>query len=392
MSSSSGVAYLAEGKLFLLRGSGEAEEIQSHFVQEIESRAERNRERNGWKQQSTGWSMTSRGLGAPEFLARMHGLNGAQGKSVRFTALSKSEVGKWFYGLSIDGVGGLFEYEERDQSERRVIHKVGLHITHISRRESDGLLGLTLGKEGGTAHLATMDPNGRGVKELTEGDCVDEAPSWVPGQNALVYQTAGVARNQQGMLAGYSPYAIHKVHLDSGKIETLWEDPKVDFLSPRVGADGQLYCIRRPYQVVKRVSFWAVLLDVLMMPFSLAFAIFGFLIIFSQIFGKKPLMRAGGPEQPGVDARWLMLYGRMVQVKPEAMANGSALVPNSWELVRKQVGSDECTVLARGVLSFDISPDGSVVFTNGSVLKRVGVDGEVRDVGKGKLVETVRSE
>ena len=62
-----------------------------------------------------------------------------------------------------------------------------------------GTLAFTVHSPNGTSHIATMSAAGRGIKDITEGDAVDEAPSWIPGSgNAILFQSAGVGPNQIG--------------------------------------------------------------------------------------------------------------------------------------------------------------------------------------------------
>lgn len=385
-------AFLAEGKLFLLHANGDVSQVESHFVQEIESRAERTRERHGWKAQSTGWNVTASSRGAPPgLLAGLGGMqDGPHRTHVQFTALAPSEPGKWLYALAVGDVGGIFEYEEADQSERRVIHRVGLRVSHLARNPVDGTYALTLANPDGTAHLATLDPRGRGIRERTEGDCLDEAPAWDPSGTALIFQSAGVARSSHGALAGHSPYAVQRLDLASGDMTCLWEDPAFDLLLPRLAPDGSLYCLRRPYEPVRRTPVWQPALDAVLFPFRLAVAFIGFLNVFSLIFGKKPLLSAGGPEQQGPDLRWLYLHGRMVQVKREQLAQGSALVPRSWELVRRSPEGRVSTI-ARNVLHFDLAPDGSVLHTDGHQISRLSPDGTSTPHTRAKYLESVRA-
>ena len=61
------------------------------------------------------------------------------------------------------------------------------------------------------------------------------------------------------------------------------------------------------------------------------------------------------------------MLGTRVEVLSDADA--PSLVPSSWQLVRESAARKE--VLAKGVLSFDLAPDGAVVYSNGSAIHRV---------------------
>ena len=65
-----------------------------------------------------------------------------------------------------------------------------------------------------------------------------------------------------------------------------------------------------------------------------------------------------------------------------------ALVPKSWELIRRAAGGTEHTV-ARGVLSFDLCRDRSLVYTNGSAIDRVDPQGATKRVLTDQLIEQI---
>jgi hypothetical protein len=231
------------------------------------------------------------------------------------------------------------------------------------------------------------------LHHVTEGDSLDEAPSWIHGPGAqLVFQSAGLARNEQGVLAGVGPYAIQQLDADAGRLTTLREDEKLDFLLPRHLPDGSFCFIRRPYQAHARPSLLRVLLDVLLIPFRLIWAIFGFLNFFAVMFSGKPLLTAGGVKREGPSPRHLMLWGRLIDAEKAerrgGKGDGAGLAPKDWELVRRAPDGTE-EVLAEGVVSYDLSPDGSVVFTNGNVVFHRSADGRKQRLCDGKLIEHV---
>src|SRR3954464_13854796 len=96
------VAYLAEGKLYVKRPQSEKPAlIDSPFVQQMLERAERARQRHGWKNQSMGWRLnTAAGFGA-EAMGQMGGP--ADVRRVRFSGLTRgSSAGELLYALDTD--------------------------------------------------------------------------------------------------------------------------------------------------------------------------------------------------------------------------------------------------------------------------------------------------
>jgi hypothetical protein len=379
------VAYIADGKLYTLRDGAEAKLVDSPFVQTILDRVEKNRQRNDWKSGNMAWQLTRTN---PLAAMRMGEL-----RRIRFAGVAAGPTANdLLYAIDTDYACGLFHHELAEGYERRLYHRNEFRASDLTRSPETGTLAFALRSPDGTAHLATMAADGKGMKVITEGDAVDEAPSWAPGAgNVILFQSAGVGRNQAGAFTGLSPYAIQKIDLDAGKMEMLVEEDDSDALMPRQTKDGALYFIRRPYQPLGNpVSLWRTAVDTVLFPFRLLVAIAHFLNIFSLLFAKKPLATSGGPEREGPDQRILMLYGRLIEIKKQnrGTTDGEGeLVPASWVLVRKRDGRE--TILAKNVVAYDLCGDDGFVYTTGSAIYHVPPGGNSTKIGTGHLIERV---
>jgi hypothetical protein len=218
----------------------------------------------------------------------------------------------------------------------------------------------------------------------------------VPGRTGtLVFQSAGIGRDARGMIAARGPYSVQQIDVTAGDMKCLAENEKFDLLAPQVSADGALYYIRRPYLPPNaRVSPWRTLLDIVLFPFRLIQAIFEYLNFFSMTYSGKPLKTSGNARAKEMDMRRIMLMGNYVNaleiMKQSADGETPALVPASWELVRSASGgAGPAEVLAKGVLSFDLEDDGSIVYSNGSAIFRLGGDRKPELVQKSDLIEHV---
>lgn len=384
------VAYIAEGKLYLKGAGGEPRLIDSPFVQGILDRVSRDRQRNEWKAQGgIGWNFGARSM------MPMPGQPPAEVRRVQYTGVGRGAgAGELVYAIDTDHVGGLFAFQTADNSERRLFHRNQFRPRDLVRHPIDGTLAFSLAEPDGSANIAILTPDGRGLRELTEGDSVDEAPSWSGSDRVLLFQSAGIGRDAMGLHRMHGPYAIQRLDLDRGDLTTLAEDGAYDFLSPRLGPDGALYYIRRPYQPHGHgMSPLKALLDVLLFPYRVARAIVHFLNFFSLMFARKPLLTAGGPPREGPDARYLMLWGKVIDAEKAMKASkklgGTSLVPSSWELIRSRDGSGQ-EVLAKGVLSYDLCGDG-VVYSNGSTVTHRFGSGDVSQLATGRMIERVVS-
>ena len=157
------------------------------------------------------------------------------------------------------------------------------------------------------ARAKMMDSDGSNYREITSGDTVDSSPAWIPGApKRMVFQSAGLARNEQGYILAQGNPSIQKLDMESGSVTPILDDPAFDFLKPSVAPTGDLLFIR-----------------------------------------------------------------------PRSVQGVPSLVPDSWELVRRDQNGAE-RVLATNVASYDISPDGTIVYTNGGGVFVLEADGTAR--------------
>ena len=78
-----------------------------------------------------------------------------------------------------------------------------------------------------------MNGDGSGLSGVTEGDSIDEAPSWIPGkQRRILFQSSGVGRNKHGYIVGRGPASIQAVDLDKERVTGVLEEADTTFSSP----------------------------------------------------------------------------------------------------------------------------------------------------------------
>jgi hypothetical protein len=329
----------------------------------------------------------------------------AETRLVRITALTRApqgDAGQLLYALDTGAVGGLFTYDVGAAAENRLFHKQEFKANDMACHPAKQLLALSTQLEDGTASIAIMQPGNRKLHAVTEGDSLDQAPSWVPvaedpTREVLVYQSAGLARDPRGFVTGLGPYSIHRLDIDRGKFATVLENAKWDYLTPRVRlVEGKerLYFIRRPYKLEGHSprTIWTLLMDIVLFPFRLMRAIFAFLNAFSMFFTQRPLTTAGGPNAKQVDTRMLLLHGRWIDtqkaLKAAQKGQPGALVPASWELMcMDEKGA--LTTLATSVLAFDLAPDGRVVYTNGTEIHVISTEGKSERVCEQRMISQV---
>lgn len=380
-------AYLSQGKLYLKSDSDAPILYDSTFVQGMRDRALQLFRRNSWKAGGSDGKMVSRSA-----------LWGTDPRDpalfrVQFNSIARrGEEDGFLYSISSPEISGVLALKEETAAELRLLHTAEFRVLQVASQPGTGRLAMSVMHHGCTV-LAMMNSDGGGFVELTQGESFDEAPSWVPGRaSELLFQSAGVAHNEQGAEVGLSPYAIRVLNLDTSKMTTLVEDPKRDLLAPKLDEDGSLYFIRRPY-TLSRVprSIWRLAEDILLFPYRLLYALFQFLNLFTMMYTGKPLAHSGPFAKKPADQAQMVIWGNLVEARKSFFSDGSksqGLVPASWELCRKKAGG-EVEILARSVLSFDRESDGSILYTNGSAVFRLSPNGEKEQIHKAPMIQQV---
>src|SRR5215471_12757695 len=359
------VLYITQGKINLKEPGQPARLIESKFGQSLIDRAAQIHERTAWKTQGTGAKFMSGGVlwGA--------GAQDPAAVTLAITGISRgTREGEFLYSLASDEVAGVFALRNQATDEQRLFHTADFRISQLTAHPSEDRVACVV-QHRDISNIAVMRGDGAELTDVTQGDSIDRAPGWVPGsEHELIYQSSGIARNQHGVNAGAAPACIEKLNLENGEISTILQDATFDFLDPRMDRDGNLYCIRKPYRSLHpKFNLLRALLDLVLFPFRLLYALFQFVNIFTMRYTGKTLVTSGDARQKQADLRQMMMLGNLMQAQREAEQlpeqDREGLVAKSWELIRKTT-TGEIDVLEKGVLSFDLSEDASIVFTDGS--------------------------
>ncbi|MES2046805.1 MAG: hypothetical protein V4447_00275 [Pseudomonadota bacterium] len=379
------VAFISEGKLFYKTAHSEVRQIHSPYIQEMSDKLEKSKERNAWKQ-NTSFGISANG-GMRQF--------DADGAHILATSVQFDQKNTVLYFLQDTGMGGLFTHDLESGLERRILHKQNLSLSDLNLDVATGKILCSSNTKGGIANLAMIDRDGNHFQELTGGDTLDSAPSWIPGaEKQILYQSAGIARAPNGCAIAQGASSIQMLDMESGKVTPVMDDPQYDFIHPRVCQQGNLHFIRRPYEVPKYEAS-NFLIDTLLFPFRLLRAVFHFLNFFSMMYSRKPLTSASGPAMQ-TDLKEIILKGKRIDaekaLRTENKVNGiPSLVPKSWQLIRRNKQGTEM-VLASNVVSYDITHEGHIIYSNGRAVFLLGVGEASTLILKSDLVADVIAE
>ena len=379
------IVYLAQGKIRVKVGNESSKTIDSVFGNSVREKAVRAQQKHSWKAAENG--------GSP-FSGRLLWGGQAAGRDIPLmvtSICSSREPGALVYSLESGSLCALLEVTQWGAEERRLWNDNNTQIRHVSVSRATGDMAFSVLHQNGTANIGVKMHGEGGFKELTEGDSFDTAPRWLPEDGKkIVFQSAGIGRNQQGQFLKFGPFCLQQLDTESCEMTALLEDPKFDYLAPQVLADGRMLYIRRPYAEHERLKPLHVLKDIVLFPFRLLYAIFQFLNFFSAAFTGRKLTSAGGPKGNDMDLKQMMVWGNLVRARQPANAEeeGADLVPKSWEL-RCRTADGATKVLAGGVLAYDTAPDGSILYTNGNAVFLLHADGKKERLLSERMIQQV---
>ncbi len=377
-------AFLSDGRLFVRDGDGTIREAESAFVRlRMEEAASRKASR-GWKSRESGaspypvWgSQTASGDAAP----------------FRFTEVRLVNGETLFYCLTNRTVAGLFRFDAAIGEERRLFHRNEYSIFGIDYSQARAEFVAGVADSNGAVNLEMLNDEGRPMRTLTDGDSRDTNAVFSRADaGRVLYQSAGIARDESGTLLAIGPESICALDMDSGEVHEVLGDDRTDYLLPRDDAQGNVYCIRRPWKSRTSGGFREALVGALLFPFRFLMAVVGFLNAFTMLFNRD-MKPAGGPNLPPANQdKFVRVFGQtisMARLSRSADSRGeTALVPGNYELIRVSAQGD-LEVLARNVSWFDVQPDGAVEYTNGFRVRRIAPGGDAEVVFKHPLIESL---
>jgi hypothetical protein len=390
------LAYLAQRKIHLLRDADSpAEELESQYVEEVRRRSASIERKSAWKTQGTG----ARFMGA----AAMWDDSAGRVDPVSFTCLARGrKPGEILYAVWTGAVGALLAYDVATREETRLVHGTNAPTSGIATSDDHTVLALVRPQKNGSQNLAVMRDDGGDDALVTDGDTIDDSPSWVPvdakaaaagaevKRHQLVFASRGIGRTPDGQMGGFGPTEINLLDAEHGDLKTLVRDEAFDYLEPRMLADGTLYAMRRPYRAGNEApSAGHVLKDGLLAPLRLGYAGFRYLDYFSQKYAGKPLTTSGDVKGRNLDARRLLERQNIARAgRSDADEEEASRAPQDWVLVRRRPRAED-EVVATGVAAYDVDRRGLVHTTDGSSIERIEPNDRRRTLVKARFVSAI---
>ena len=362
-----------------------------HYLEKYKRNRETIEKRNAWKTEGMGAAFQNvqqrHGPGAEEIDARA-AVNG----------LAFARDNKIIYSLSVESYSGIFLKDPKDdgETEGHIIHDNKTAFLNLDYHPETDEIVVSVQDSAWERHLALFEPKSSRYRKVTEGECVDENPVWGKrASRAGYYDSAGIGKDGAGRFFGVGEKTINRLDLDSGMTSELIAVAKHDCFLPRVDRDDRIYLIKRPFKKPgpRPMTFK----DFLLIPWRLGRAIYSWMQFFSMRYTGEPLSSAGpNPTQAKEkDPKEIFLNGNMInaeQALKENRAKGDAfpgIAPRSWELTRQEKDGS-LTRIKRGVIDFDLTGNGEIVYSNGKYLIRIDREGKEQVIETMDLINRVR--
>lgn len=369
------IIYISDNKIYKCT-DGKITELSSERAQHYKSTVSEIRRNKEWKHSGTGAQFM--GTAAP---------SGNESIFVSINGIADDGTGL-VYSIQLGEMGGIYRKnpDKPEAAEEHIFTGMNRDIGSISIK--NGKIAAC-----SNGHLSIFDMKGN-FEDITDGDSIESQPCWSADDDRIFCSTAGIARNQYGAPAAYSPRSIMAVDLNAGSMEELFADEKYDFLRPSNDSSGNFYCIRQPYKVPEEKNpLWK---DVLLFPVRIIKALLGFLNAFSVLFGGESLRsgrKQGDVKTKEKSDRELFFEGRLLEAEKNEKENTAkgeknpGIFPLSRVLVRIAPDGTE-TVLKRGVMDYAVLPDGSIICSNGRSLLHITDSGEEL-IAKAKMAQNI---
>lgn len=383
------VAFIASGKLYLCSHDTKPVEFESPFLTKIEENKAQRAQSTSWMESSNSWNLS---CGAQSVIPGAGGCE-ASSRPSQIATLTRTPDGFGYLAYA-QTVCAMLSLDANDLSENRLKHSTDPIARTIAMSPDGQSNAMSIANEDGTAHIAIARGGFSNPQCITFGDVIDDAPSFNPIQpSKLLYHSAGIGRNANGEPFGLGPSSIHEVDLDLDQVTTRIEHDSFDYLSPKVSLDGDLYCLRRPWQLSRPQSTISSVKDMILMPIRLGGLLLYLAHSLSKMLTNKPILPKFDQQRMAQPSSSMHIWNQWVSQErsKKKQDKHNSMVPKDWTLIRisRSDGEQSEMTIADHVAAFDIASDGSVIYTNGSKIWKIHPDNRTSLIASGSLIHAI---
>ena len=380
------ILYATMGALSKFNGES-VEKMNCGYIEKYRDNLIKIQKKNEWKYGGSSAAFQGRydEQGAAEFYSAVNAVcpDGAEG---------------CFYTAVAGEVSGIIAKNYETGSENHIFHSNQYKFCAAQNCPDAGLIVLSVIENDGAKSVAVYNRKTNDLRFLTSGDAQDDNPYLGP-DGSIYYDSKGLGLNSKMEVVSVGAASIFKTDIDGRDCSEILAEANYDLLCPKIGPDGNLYYIRRPYKNSVKHGGGNLFVDVLLLPFRLIANLFYGLLYLSRIgiknkerknvntFGDNPSIQK---ELSDFD---LFVYGERLDAVEEEKDNTKAdkspgFAPKNYELFRVKPGGEK-ELIQRGVLSYDIDASGALYYSNGRYVFKKKEGGDVV-LFKDKLVLNIK--
>lgn len=357
---------------------GSVSELESTYIQQYRHNITAEQERHRWKEEGfSGRFQSGR--------AAIHRNDPIEASIRDAVFLSEDEL---CYSVTVGQMSGVFKKPLSEaQQEDHIVHAQDLAFFELCYNADQNTVAVSQAQSSFERSIALYPLNGNAPTELTSGDSKEQNPWWsLSSPGTLLFDSAGIGRDEDMNFVEYGPSALYSVNLLSRDIELIKEQEGLSLVQPKDDKEGNLFYIERPTKVKKKKN--NLLLEVLLIPVKLVMAIISFLEVFTMMFTGKGFSSDSDPSDRMEKARnknkkphEILIDGNLIDAQKTYEENKkrkeeyAGIAPHSWKLIC--IAKDGTrTVLQEGVIAYDLTDSGDIVYTNGKNIVLLTKDGK----------------
>lgn len=197
------VVFLSQGRIRILSPDGNVRTVESRFGSDLREKLLRAQERHSWKGGGTPGALFS----GPALWGDSAGDPGVM--PIYITSLASGlDAGQFLYSMESDSMGAVLRVDGLGIEELRLWTNNQQRVERLAMHPAGHIAG-SIRTKSGAANVGIRLADVSGFSEVTEGDSIDTAPSWVPGEELqLVFQSAGIGRTAEGQVQGLGPFSV----------------------------------------------------------------------------------------------------------------------------------------------------------------------------------------
>jgi len=378
-----GILYTSNNCFYLQTNSG-VNEYTSEKIVNYCNNIESIRRRNEWKTSGAGARFMD------SYVPENSDDSAKRDTSINGVSCCGDEV---IYSAKLGVVCGIYKKVlEKNTAEGLIMSSRDIQIYKLSAR--GGSCAASVGNKS-ERHIAIFNTATGSYRELTEGEVIEDYPSYSQDGGKIFYSSAGIAFSAEGIAVGVGTYGIFCYYINSNKMEELLASDKYDYIAPKEDSDGNLLFIKRPYRSTGKKG--NIFIDLLLFPVRIIKAIGGLLNYFSIIFGGESLRSGQSAKDIKTKQRSekdLFFDDNVInaqQILKENQRRGEkfpGIIPHSWELIRSdENGNQRC--LKKGVMDYVLCKNGDIVYSNGNAIVRLSADGSEQLLEKCRMANNL---